>query len=59
LSAKNPTPTEKGIHDEWTGKHATFNYDAFDNLIKAEYREGNQEQEIKELFLLLVRKENH
>jgi hypothetical protein len=32
----------QGIHDEWTGKHATFNYDAFDNLIKAEYREGNQ-----------------
>jgi RHS repeat-associated protein len=32
----------QSIHDEWTGKLTTFNYDAFDNLIKADYQENNQ-----------------
>jgi RHS repeat-associated protein len=30
-----------GIQEEWTGKQTTFNYDAFDNLTKAEYSERN------------------
>jgi RHS repeat-associated protein len=32
----------QSVHDEWPGKHTTFNYDAFDNLIRAEYTENNQ-----------------
>ena len=32
----------QGIYDERTGKHTNFDYDAFDNLIKAEYQEQNK-----------------
>lgn len=34
-----------GIENELTGKHARFDYDAFDNLIKAEYEEPGKETE--------------
>ena len=35
-----------GIHDERTGRHATFDYDAFDNLVKADYQEQNKTESI-------------
>ncbi|MDR2950593.1 MAG: DUF6531 domain-containing protein [Prevotella sp.] len=35
----------QGIEDELTGAHTSFNYDAFDNLIQADYKEQNKPAE--------------
>lgn len=35
----------QGIENELTGAHTSFNYDAFDNLIQADYKEQNKPAE--------------
>ena len=36
----------QGIYDERTGRHTAFDYDAFDNLVKADYSENNRTESI-------------